>query len=57
MRVLTRENAVVAGSVVLAIVAFVLLTSFTALSPWLVYAVVFAIGVVVPLVLTRADED
>lgn len=53
MRVLTRENGIITVSVVLAIVAFLLLTRFTDLSSWLVYAVVFALGVLLPLALTR----
>lgn len=52
MRVLTRENGTIAASVVVAVLAFVLLTTYTDLSPPLVYAVVFAIGVLLPLVLT-----
>lgn len=52
MRLLTRENGIIAASVIVAILAFVLLVSFTDLSPWLVYAIVFAIGVALPLVLT-----
>lgn len=56
MRVLTRENGAIVVGVVVAIAAFVLLTSFTDVSPWLLYAVVFAVGVLLPLALTRAAE-
>lgn len=52
MRILTRENGVIAASVFVAVLTFILLTTYTGLSPLLVYAVVFAIGVLLPLVLT-----
>ena len=52
MRILTRENGVIATSVFVAVLTFILLTTYTGLSPLLVYAVVFAIGVLLPLVLT-----
>lgn len=45
MRFLAQENGTIAASAVVAVLAFVLLANFTELSPWLVYAVVFTIGV------------
>lgn len=56
MRVRTRENGAIVVGVVVAIAAFVLLASFTGISPWLLYAVVFAVGVLLPLALTHAAE-
>lgn len=54
--VVSRENAIIAGFGGMALLVFVLLTSFTSAPDWVLIASILVVGVVVPqLVIARLD--